>query len=101
MPNIRFKNHNKRSVSAKLNFFAAFYKLLTEYWEISWLLARWWGHSCRKWGYRGLLLQVWQGIWRFGAFFRPYLQQIAPTALLTQGMAILGGRLAGSGEDPG
>ena len=36
MPNIRFKNHNKRPESVKLNFFARFYKLLTEYWEISW-----------------------------------------------------------------
>jgi hypothetical protein len=54
--------------------------------------AWWWGHSCRKWGSRGLLLQVWQGIWRFGAFLRPYLQQKAPTALVTQGMAIFWGK---------
>lgn len=92
MPNIRFKNHNKRPESVKLNFFAAFYKLLTEYWEISWLLARWWGHSCKKWGSRGLFLQVWQPKPRFGAFLRPYLQQIALTALVTQGMAIFWGK---------
>ena len=51
-----------------------------------------WGHSCRKWGSRGLFLQVWQAKPRFGAFLGPYLQRNGLIVRITQGMAIFLGK---------